>query len=323
MGRMFRNGRKLGLGIVIVTATVLAFQNCGMSKFNSADGSSSGDEAIDHDLVDHGAELVLLKNSSSVPEGNSLAANSAYVLRALGDGFTPASAEWSAYSGMAGYANCTLTGSDLMSRTLNCSSVGTAHVEVVFGFADGAPALRKTFERQVTEFPSSPPPSNLVTFEIKPGTGNSPWNTQATAVIAFKGQTLVIKNTDTIAHRMHSGGRPCPHQPSDMNPGQSYNCVIASEHSATATDVYDHNVGNSATFFVRAIDGAALYNTTKFNIGGAQKGCVDCHGALANSSIRKASFSLIKAAIAANNGGMAAINLTDDQLRAIEFELSR
>lgn len=60
------------------------------------------------------------------------------------------------------------------------------------------------------------------------------------------------------------------------------------------------------------LDGAALYTTN----------CASCHGVLATSSKSNKSLAQIKAAIAANNGGMASLAaLTDAQLQAIAASL--
>jgi hypothetical protein len=56
---------------------------------------------------------------------------------------------------------------------------------------------------------------NVVEFHIKPGTGAKGYNTAATAVTVKVGQTLRLFNDDTVVHRLHTSGAPCPHQPTN------------------------------------------------------------------------------------------------------------
>jgi hypothetical protein len=103
----------------------------------------------------------------------------------------------------------------------------------------------------------TPPPAgdpNVVEFRIAAGTGNQPWNTIGAPMNVKVGQTLRIINDDTINHRLHTGGQPCGHQPGNMAPGQSYDCVVARAYDGTAggAPMYDHIVGPSARFYVVA-----------------------------------------------------------------------
>jgi hypothetical protein len=274
-----------------------------------------------HVIVTQSAVLAVYQNSSQVSDALNLAINTPYEVRLDLDNLTANSVSWSAKSGVAGFANCSLVGTDLMKRSLMCSSVGTAHVEAAVSFSDGS-AQVKTFERAAASSGTVAPPGSIVTFSIAPGTAKQPWNTAATPAVVFKGQTLHIVNNDTGVHRLHSPGSPCPHEPSNIANGQAYDCVIAAAHAGTLTNMYDHNVGNSAVFYVNAIDGSAQY-ARKFNVGGVQKSCADCHGALAVSAVKKASLATIKANISANTGGMSAITLTDDELNSIVYELNK
>jgi hypothetical protein len=103
--------------------------------------------------------------------------------------------------------------------------------------------------------PNTPPQDpNVVVFRIKAGTGNQPWNTADTMVTVKVGQTLRIVNDDTVTHRLHTGGAPCPHG-TNFGPGASYDCVAtrALDPAATPGRTYDHIVGDTALFFVKAV----------------------------------------------------------------------
>jgi hypothetical protein len=54
---------------------------------------------------------------------------------------------------------------------------------------------------------------NVVIFRIKAGTGKASWNTEATEVDVKVGQVLRIVNDDSVPHRLHTNGKPCPHGP--------------------------------------------------------------------------------------------------------------
>lgn len=302
------------LGLVSVSLVLFFFNNCGGQKFEPSSATESASiSAVDHGLIAPETTLAAFKNASQVADNLPLAVNTPYEFRILGDDLTPRSADWT--------SNCTISGSALLTRTISCSSVGNIQVQVMMTFAD-SPAVTRTFVRNVTANEVVTPPSNLVTFNIPAGTGTGRWNQSATPAVVFKGQTLRILNQDTMVHRLHTGGNPCPHQGANIATGQAYDCVVTQAHSATATDTYDHNVGNSANFYILAIDGAAVY-AQRFNVGGQMRSCADCHGALATSAKKNVTFAAIKAAIAGNTGGMGAITLSDDQLRALEYQLSR
>lgn len=103
--------------------------------------------------------------------------------------------------------------------------------------------------------PTTPPQDpNIVEFRIKAGTGNQPWNTADSMVTVKVGQTLRIVNDDTVTHRLHTGGAPCPHG-TNFAPGASFDCVAtrALDPAATPGRTYDHIVGNSAVFFLKAV----------------------------------------------------------------------
>lgn len=99
------------------------------------------------------------------------------------------------------------------------------------------------------------PNAKVVEFRIKPGTGASPWNTEATPVVVKVGQTLKIVNDDTVPHQLHTGGAPCGHQPGPLKPGDSYACVISKPLELTpgaAPKTYDH-LNPKGFFYVKAL----------------------------------------------------------------------
>jgi plastocyanin len=90
----------------------------------------------------------------------------------------------------------------------------------------------------------------MIEFHIAAGTGENAWNTPATTVEAQIGQTIRFYNDDTIVHRLHTPGVPCPHGP-DFQPGTTFDCVISSPYTVAADGpLYDHNVGPSARFYL-------------------------------------------------------------------------
>ena len=85
-----------------------------------------------------------------------------------------------------------------------------------------------------------------VNFSIPAGTGSNPWNTAANPIKAKIGQKIIIKNDDTVVHRMHTNGSPCPHG-ANINPGQSAVCVVNSVFNSFA---YDHNLGTASKVYI-------------------------------------------------------------------------
>ncbi len=93
---------------------------------------------------------------------------------------------------------------------------------------------------------------DIVEFHIASGTGSKPWNTQETTVNVKIGQTLRIINDDSVAHTLHTFGKPCPHQPDDSQPGEFYDCEITKTADPRVDLMYDHGFGEKARFFVKA-----------------------------------------------------------------------
>lgn len=103
-------------------------------------------------------------------------------------------------------------------------------------------------EAQVPTGPASGQGSELgiKEFRIPAGTGNGAWNTAQTPIVARIGDTVRIFNDDTVTHRLHTNGRPCPHG-ADIRPGESRDCVIQSQFVG---DLYDHNTNGKV--FIQA-----------------------------------------------------------------------
>lgn len=94
---------------------------------------------------------------------------------------------------------------------------------------------------------------DIVEFHIPLGTKLKPWNTPETVVEVRVGQTLRIVNDDTVVHRLHTNDdRPCLHQPESSRPGEFYDCLIINTADPEVDLMYEHNVGSSARFYVRA-----------------------------------------------------------------------
>lgn len=93
---------------------------------------------------------------------------------------------------------------------------------------------------------------NVVEFHIPPGTGSNPWNTPDHPVVVQVGQILRLVNDDSISHFLHTDGSPCPHGTNRFEPGQTYDCVISSKHNSSDEDIYDHDQGPDAQFYIQA-----------------------------------------------------------------------
>ncbi|MES2963672.1 MAG: hypothetical protein V4760_07255 [Bdellovibrionota bacterium] len=245
-----------------------------------------------------------------------------YTLMASGQGVTSSILTWSIPTGQ-NTASCQLgsTGSNY-SKVLRCLTAGAVQVRAEAIWSDGTNSV--AFINRTVQVGSVNPGGgtgdpNIIEFRIRTGTGTGVWNTVGTPAVAFVGQTLKVINDDTIQHQMHTNGTPCPHQPNPMAPNAFYNCVLAAAHSPTATDLYDHIVGTSASFYLNVIDGAAQYARPVNN-----QSCAGCHNAIATTTKRGATFTTIKAAINNNTGGMGIYRnnvMTDDEIRAIAYRL--
>lgn len=115
------------------------------------------------------------------------------------------------------------------------------------------PAAEPTTDPEDTPTPVTPPRDpNIVEFRIKAGTGNGGWNTQAEMIEVKVGQTIRIYNDDTIVHRLHTGGRPCPHG-QNIPVGGTADCVVTQTFDSTTSNaVYDHIAGTASKIWIRA-----------------------------------------------------------------------
>ncbi len=232
----------------------------------------------------------------------------------------------------ANSGNCILrAGTGPETRFVACTRTGTVALEARAILPDGSTkslmASRTTSELIIDACGPSSNVRNV--FRIANGTNANPWNSSATPIVVFVGQTLRICNDDAVSHQLHSDGNPCAHQPATMARGQFYDCAITSITGAPAngtyTGLYDHIAGTNATFNVRPYDGVALYADTSNSTTGTNA-CAGCHQAYGPASTRKGrTFAQIKAAIATVPAMAVFQNqtlLTDDEIRAIAFSLS-
>lgn len=94
--------------------------------------------------------------------------------------------------------------------------------------------------------------TSIVEFHIKAGTAGGSWNTRDTIVSVRMGDTLRFINDDSIKHRLHTNGAPCPHGP-DFGPGTTFDCLITETfNSLESYPLYDHNFGSTAEFWLKA-----------------------------------------------------------------------
>jgi mono/diheme cytochrome c family protein len=96
--------------------------------------------------------------------------------------------------------------------------------------------------------PSGSTGQPVTEFRIKPGTGSGAWNTKETEVVVKVGTRFTIFNDDTVPHRWHTDGAPCPHG-NVIQPGGSETCTVSQPYSGTPV-LYDHNTRGQ--FFIRA-----------------------------------------------------------------------
>jgi len=93
-----------------------------------------------------------------------------------------------------------------------------------------------------------------VEFVIPAGTGENSWNSQETMVNVVVGDVLMIRNDDDVTHQLHTFGAPCSHG-SAIEPGETWNCNISRAYNPDSDrPIYDHIVGRSARFWLRATD---------------------------------------------------------------------
>lgn len=325
--------RSLRLGapfFILATVLVMSFQNCdggfhydpNSGELNSLGGGGVGDEAFK--LTTTRPPL-----NNVVPEGQSLEGGVEYKIEATGSSLGGATLMWAMPSNSG---NCVLkSGTAPSVRFVQCDRAGSVRVQVTAILEDGSTSVLTTERTTAALIVDLCGTSNSTrtNFRIAPGTGANPWNTAASPVVVFVGQTLRVCNDDSVNHQLTTGGAGCANQGAPMANGQIYDCVIANRNNVNATTgnfngFFDTIAGTNAAFYVRPFDGGALYaDGTKSTNG---QSCASCHGGLAASAKRGSSFNAIKNAITANRGNMGTLyngRLTDDEIRAISFSLNR
>jgi hypothetical protein len=316
--------RKL-MYVVIFAVLSVGYQNCG-EPFGATSEERYRQPFRFFDPASYGLgmQVFAAPNSLETPLSaqSTLFADQKYQLVAGGVSAVEA-VDWTKLSDTA---NCDLrfdTG-DSRTPTLKCLGSPTASTAVSLrmrAYLAGGETREFTRDFSViigsaypTPTPTGTPGFNdtVVVFRIAAGTGINSWNMAVDAVVGFVGQTLKIFNDDSAMHRLVTAGAPCASQGAPMATGQQFDCVLTSAHNDATNDISDGVAGPGARFYVRVIDGPALYQTS----------CAGCHSPIANSTKRGRSALSIRAAITGNVGGMGNINLTDEQLRAIAYSLS-
>lgn len=263
-----------------------------------------------------------------VPEGQSFEGGIEYRVVASGEQVSTATIQWQLLNNTG---NCILkAGTTPETRYVQCDRSGTVSIQASAIWLDGSTSVlasQRTTGALIVDACSSPP-STRVIFRIPAGTAANAWNSTASPLVVYVGQTLRICNDDTTAHQLRTAGTPCASQAAPMAKSGSYDCVIANATGVNATTgvfngMYDNIAGVNATFNVRPYNGVALYADTSKTSNG--QSCVSCHNGFANSTKRGASFTNIKNAITNNTGNMGIYNgrISDDELRAIAFSLNQ
>lgn len=73
-------------------------------------------------------------------------------------------------------------------------------------------------------------------------------------VTAVVGDTLRISNDDSVAHRLHTSGRPFPHPANDIFPGQTADFVLLTTYDPDAEGpLVDHDQGPLSQFWIRVV----------------------------------------------------------------------
>lgn len=313
--------------LMLASILVVSFQNCDGGFHYSAESglSSLGPSGVGDDTF----KLTTYDNFNLVvPEGRQFLGGIEYKVEATGSALNGATLMWAMPSNTG---NCVLkSGTSPSVRFVQCDRSGSVRVQATAILADGSTSVLST-ERTtgaVVVDNCSNPPSTRATFRIVSGTGSNAWNTSVAPLVVYVGQTLRICNDDSVNHQLTTGGNGCANQAAPMANGAFFDCVIANRNNLDGTTGtyngwFDTIAGANARFFVRPLDGQALYaDGTKTSNG---QSCASCHNAFANSSKRGSSFTAIKNAITSNRGNMAIYNgrITDDEIRAIAFALNR
>ncbi|MGZ3691929.1 MAG: c-type cytochrome [Pseudobdellovibrio sp.] len=223
---------------------------------------------------------------------------------------------WShSLDGAAG-ACLVISGSTSQNYIINCTKDGNLKVSVQIMQAGSQVAVQDYLVPMAAS--STVATASLsASFSITAGTGSKAWNTAAAPIEVYVGQTLTVTNNDTVKHQMHTGGKPCPHGAAIATGGGTGTCVITQAYnSITSAGVYEHTVGTSAPIYIIAYDGSQLYS----------QNCMSCHGALAASQHKNATYAQILNAIAnvpTMSSNAALTKLTKKQVEAIAYALSK
>ncbi len=295
MSQLLRNTLLVFGSIVLI----LSYQNCSQGFKNAGDGT------MDASSMSHSGPHVILTNSSisanqdlsfsvhqeSVPSGATFAWS--YTLNGSNSGCVPRSV-----------ANAN-------KYVIHCSQNGNLVVTVRLKDGDvEIPALAYQGALQNGSL------GGTTQFTIRAGTGRGAWNSSSTQVETYVGQTLVIKNGDSMNHQLHTNGKPCGHG-SSFGPGGTFNCVVGQAYNPISDGpIYEHNANAAAQFFVVAHDGAQLYANY----------CASCHSSLAMSTKKGATASAIGAslfAVANKKTVSGLLYLTPKQIEAIAYVLSQ
>lgn len=209
--------------------------------------------------------------------------------------------------------------------TVHCDNPGSLRVSLQITNPDGS-VVSLSYSAEIAQNTApAPVPSTAasLTFRVKAGTGPSPWNTMASEIELFVGQTLRVFNDDSINHQLHVdrfntnadlNARPCAHQAAAMAPGGFYDCVVTKAYDpAIHPNIYDHLAGPNARFYLRAYDGAALY----------QNKCASCHNPLATSEVKNRSVTQISNALNSVSAMSSLKSMPAGEIRAISYILNK
>jgi hypothetical protein len=292
--------RSLGAGALAIMAMFI-YQNCGKGFVTVTDDSAefaSSDHTLPHVTLNSSVEGPNVDMEFSVFD-ESLPHSVTY--------------QWS-YLLNGAASGCSEKSQTASTRyILNCTSTGSLTVGVKVMDGKKLVPIQKYFTQLANQLGE---PTLQARFTIPNGTGNKPWNSAASPVEVYVGQTLTITNQDSINHQLHTNGRPCAHG-NPISSGGSSTCVISQSYSMTTNGpIYEHNVDASAGFFLIAHDGDQLYTNN----------CMSCHGALSSSTKKRKTAAQIQAAIL-NRPEMkmrpALTGLSAKQIEAIAFALSK
>lgn len=320
--------------LFLMAVTVISFQNCNNSGFkvvpeevlntssneehseqhNEEHNEASNDTSKEHEDEHQDVDPVVKEIPHIMTTTVSIIPNTNIEFK-LHEHTTPTTATYSWSHKLADTVGACqkISNETSSSYVIKCSNEGNLTVSLILADETGPIPVE---DYVVPVFVSSLDIKLNPIFNIAAGTARRPWNTAATIVETYVGQTLTIKNNDTITHGLHTKGKPCLHGP-DFAAGATFNCVISVAYDAAVDGtIYDHLVGTSAIFYLISYDGAVLY----------EKNCKSCHGDMATSEIKGASYSQIRYAtkfVPRMYRDENIMKLTTTQLEAIAYALSK